>query len=308
MRQQAREPEAPRTMGQLREEGTSQLDLCTSSQASATTEDSKYEEAVETRTFKRHLQEDSTTERASTSAPSPKRRRTDGGNAFWNSNVSPSSDRSIANSTFSGPRRLTAMQRSFESHLNKPAASASLLHSKSDPSPMLQLSAGAPTSLSRTRGKSKESPSIRASEEARIQCRSTSIKPTGNAANAPKAKHGPHGISARLVEPFSDCDEASDSATEDERTPTRPQRENFAGFDGRNVRGLEMEDGDTQLTLSDAAFESQERDQQQEKDGGCRIFTKRRKSAYRAVQGRGGCEWDGLISSGGGHGTEALEL
>lgn len=114
----------------------------------------------------------------------------------------------------------------------------------------------------------------------------------------------PSGTQARPLElsSDSDSDETTDAATDDERTPGKTHRKNTTGFDGA------QEEQDTQFTLSDSAFESQEQGQGQANGSVGSARAQHRKAAYEAARERNGAHWDGLISSGDGHGKEELEL
>lgn len=126
MEQLQRERQALGIRKRRLEEASSQNDQRTSSQPSAATEESR--EVVNEATMP---------QRPNTTTPSPKRRRTDGGDPRIIKAAQSASASTTQHSTFSGPRRLQDMQRSFESYFAQPSSSPSLQHSASDPSPLL---------------------------------------------------------------------------------------------------------------------------------------------------------------------------
>lgn len=343
------------------QQASSQNEPRTSSQASVATEESR-EEKVEANFDEAHTEKAAKLRRPDTLAPSPKRRRTDAGNFHAAQDASSHSANTTSNSTFSGHRRLNAMQRSFESYLTQPQVSPKLAHSVSDPTPILIKNTAVPTTpITKTdaisRGvsvlRSPENPegSQRKSsltspvsssdkqrrlyqepltaltpkrlEEQRRSYEATSITPNSTVSKTARRPHReplttsqlkpaktsngsylPSGTQLRPLElsSDSDSDETTDAATDDERTPTKTDQKSIVGFDGA------QEEHDTQLTLSDSAFESQEQGQGQANRSINSTRVQHRKAAYEAVRERDGAHWDGLVSSGDGHGEKELEL
>ena len=320
MERQACERQAIRVAEGAGELMSSQNDLRTSSQASAATEESQGEEAAGAKDSKRLLQNNLTSGRAETSAPKPKRRRTDYGNPRSSPTASPTMANTISNSTYSGQGRLNEMQRSFESYLAQPSVHPGLPHSVSDPSPLpIQADRKISTPKKRSKVYKNFKSTTQTPEKVQQPDQTTSTRAKETTAHNPKRRNTTPGTQFHPVE-LSDSDEtadsATDSATDDERTPirTRKKKNNIAGLDGANElegddKDREME-RDTQVTLSDSAFESQEQGQEQRQGyrDAKRTRVEHRKLAYKAAREPGGTTWEGLISSGGGHGTEEVEL
>jgi len=337
------------------QEASSQNEPRTSSQASAATEENR-EESVGAKVDGAHIEKAAKRQWPDRLAPSPKRRRTDGVGFHATKDASSHSANNTSSSTFSGHRRLSAMQRSFESYLAQPPASPQLAHSVSDPAPMPFQDTTAPTTpIAKTNAMFRGGSTIRSPESPKgphptssiaskmsssdrkrrpYQTPSTTFtaKPLEEAAtitpnpNSPETTRKPHreflmtsqrkplekksgnnppcGTQTRPLELSSDCDsdETTDAATDDERTPSKTQGKNITGFDGA------QEEQDTQFTLSDSAFQSQEQGQGQANGSASPTRVQHRKAAYEAVKERDGARWNGLISSGGGHGKEELEL
>lgn len=362
MKQKIEERQAWRIGKAPLQQARSQNEPRTSSQASAATEESR-EEKVQAKFDGAPIEKAAKLRRSDRLAPSPKRRRTDAGHFHSDQDASSHSANTTSNSTFSGHRRLNAMQRSFESYLAQPQASPTLAHSVSDPTPIPIENTAAPTiPIAKTgamfRGKSPlrspqktegpqrtssmtspvnssdgkrgpyQTPSITLTAVTRgEQRRSYQVSSIAPSPNLPKTVRRPNrepqttsqtkptkkksngnnlpcGTQARPLElsSDSDSDETTDAATDDERTLRKTHRRNITGFDGA------QEEQDTQLTLSDSAFESQEQGQGQANGSVGSTQAQHRKAAYVAVRERNGAYWDGLISSGDGHGKEDLEL
>ena len=316
MQRQACERQAIRVAEGAGEVMSSQNDLRTSSQASAVTEESQGEEVVGAKDSKRLLQNNLTSGRAETSAPKPKRRRTDYGNPRSSPTASPIMANTLSNSTYSGQGRLNEMQRSFESYLAQPSAHPGLPHSVSDPSPLpIQGDRKISTPQKRSKVYKNSESTILTPEKVQQPDQTTSTRAKETMAHNPRRRNITLGTQFHPVE-LSDSDETADSATDEERTPirTRKKKNNIAGLDGANElegddKDREME-RDTQVTLSDSAFESQEQGQEQRQGyrDAKRTRVEHRKIAYKAAKEPSGTTWEGLISSGGGHGTEEVEL
>ena len=314
MERQACERQAIRVAEGADEIMNSQNDLRTSSQVSAATEESQ-EEFIGAKDSRRLLQNNLTLERAETLARKPKRRRTDDGNLRSSPTASPTMANTLSSSTYSGQGRLNDMQRSFESYLAQPSAYPVLPRSVSDPSPLpLQGDRKISTPQKRSKVYKNSESTTQTPEKVQQPHQTTSTPAETTTAHNPSRRNVIFGTQFHPVE-LSDSDEIAESATDDERTPirTRARKNNVAGLDGTTE--LEGEDKDwererdTQVTLSDSAFESQEQEQQgQGYRDAKRTRVEHRKIAYKAAQEPGGTTWEGLISSGGGHGTEEVEL
>lgn len=361
MEQMKQERQAGRIGKQPLQEASSQNEPRTSSQASAATGESR-EENVTAKVDGAHIEKVAKLRRPDMLTPSPKRRRTDAGNFYAAEDASSHSANTTSNSTFSGHRRLNAMQRSFESYLAQPPASPKLAHSVSDPSPIPIKETAAPTTpIAKTDAMFRGKSTVRSPENPKGPHRTSSVTspvsstdrerrtfqtpsttlaakplgeqrrsyqassitpnpksaetvrrphrepPTTSQTKPPKksnANNQPSGTQSRPLElsSDSDSDETTDAATDDERIPIKTHRKNITGFDGA------QEERDTQLTLSDSAFESQEQGQEQADGSAGATRVQHRKAAYEAVRERNGARWDGLVSSSNGHGKEELEL
>ena len=308
MERQVQKPRALRGADQVREGASSQVSLAFS-QASLAVDESRGK-GVEAKDSKRYRQEDITKESASTPVPPPKRRRTDAANPPSDSTTSPNGGQTASSNMSSYPRRLSEMQRSFESYVAQRAAQPRLPHSKSDPVPLSTTKVpGTLTSSGRAREEIKGPRNVRDRQEWTKHDRVNSAK-----LEVPRVRnfHGEDvsiGTQSRPLELSSDSNEGADSSTDDEQVPSKPQADQTASFDGANELDIdEAEGSDTQLTLSDSAFRSQEQPQHQARGDNVPARLAHRKSAYKAVQGRNGLKWDGLISSSCGHGAEEVEL
>ena len=306
-----------------REEGSSQNDLRTSSQASVVTEGSQDGEDGAAKFTAGQLPPASTLRQPADSAPRPKRRRTDDENLHTSHITSPKSANTASTNTYSGHRRLNDIQQSFESYLAQPSANPrGISHSVSDPSPLLRQRI--PESTISSTGKSERNHgfrqrrlSIQSPEKTAKSQQASSTKPKAKAPTNRKDNNLPLGTQSRPVEVSSDSDEMTDSATDDERTPTRTQPKNVTGLGGAHERDHEEDkekereqeqEQDTQLTLSDSAFESQEEGQRQANGSASSARVEYRKAAYKAAREQSDLKWEGLISSGSGHGREEVEL
>lgn len=286
------------------EQYSSQPDLHTSSQASEATESSRNDEPVKEKIKKSLAANATMLRRPVASPPSAKRQRTDGESAHSFHTAGSHAANDSYHSTFSVDGRLERMQTSFGGFCAQPSVSPQLTHSVSDPSPLV---AGPRSALATPSKGSNEhvrrQTSIQSPLSAKtLRRRSPPTRPTPNA-NTKAADRDLAGTQARPVELSSGSD--SDETTDEEPTPTKPSRKDISGFDGAQES---EEDRDTQVTLPDSEFDSQEKDPRQTKAVGSSARVEHRKAAYKAANEKGGLRWEGLISSGSGHGEEELEL
>ena len=244
--------------------------------------------------------------------PRVKRRKTDRG--ATEDKRSPNTMATVSTNTFSYDGRRNHIRHSFpnNSHNNDAAKKPrSIEHSTSDPTP-LHLHGLVPKTITSNRSILKESRNSKSivkpfSKEGKLYQPLPSEVESENVAKS-NSSVAPQDISKGTqacpidLSDVSDKDVDSDATTDDERSAPTARIKNMDGADGSEV------EADTQVTLSDSAFDSQVHQQDQ---ASTNSKVRNRKEAYRAAKELVDAGWVNdfvIVSSNSAHDNEEIEL
>lgn len=291
------------------DDGNSQMEFCGSGQVSTMTSVCPSSYNVEFYSAKENPHVDS---RASSNEDDPpphlKRRRTCDMETHSARSMSTGPVVMASTKPFSQHRKLSGIRRSFGEFVVEPPG---ISRSSSDPSPLQRHKLSVEHSSSRT--PRQESHLLKLGSGLDPQSATSTLPGTPSFGATAERRHKIRdrrlgsGTHTQPVE-FSDDSHGSDDTTEGRKMLTFPHRREVFGIDGINE-----EEQDTQLTLSDSAFDSQENCAGQRlPQANCQSNRiEHRKAAYKAASRPDGLIWHeqiSMISSRDYHDEDQVEL